>query len=96
MADRADIEAGVQSALVEALPDLTPLFRAAWVFELQEVEKRVLALQRAGAIASGDQESEKYQRQLGPLWARRNELLSVLWPSLDPPAEPGPKAPEAD
>lgn len=87
MGDDSYFDLGMHNALNEAL---TPLFRAAYVFELQEVEKRVIALQRGLAIADKDRRPD-YERQLEALWARRNELLGLLWPALDvDPAEKPP------
>lgn len=86
--DTQGIESAIHNALVDNLPDLTPLCRAAYVFELQEVEKRLDALVELDAIRSPGEESKASKDTMEVLWRRRNELLGLLWPAIDPDAEP--------
>jgi hypothetical protein len=85
--DTQGIESSVYNALVESLPDLNPLIRAAYVFELQEVEKRLDALGKLDAIRTPGEESKASKEAMEALWQRRNELLGLLWPSLPSPGE---------
>lgn len=87
MADGADIEYGVVNALADQLPDLTPLYRAAYVFELESVERRLVVFGATQALVHEDEtlfamapENEIMARTL---WRRRGELLGVLWPPFE-------------
>lgn len=92
--DSQGLPEGIENAIsrgLENLPDYTPLFRAAYVFELQEVEKRMEAL---GDVIEVDQDSTDVVQALEALWRRRLELTGLLWPSsVSNPDAPMPALP---
>lgn len=93
--DTQGIENSVYNGIVQSMPDLEPLVRAAYVFELQEVEKRLEALSHMHPLRS-DAEQPGSTAAMEALWRRRNELLGRLWPhegTADPSA---PAPPDLD
>lgn len=91
--DTQGIENSVYNAIVESMPDLTPLVRAAYVFELNAVEKR---LEPFGGHTAIQHEDETFLVReadsaavVDALWRRRQELRGLLWPPLDAPANGG-------
>lgn len=82
--DSQAIEQGIYNGLVESLPDISPLHRAAWVIELQEVEKRLEALGHRfeNRHFGGDTEGQEIGAAIEALRGRRRELIGVLWPAI--------------
>lgn len=88
--DTQGIENQIYNGLVESLPDLTPLLRASYVYELQAVERRLEVLAGHEAMRYEDETllnvtPADEQRARG-LWKRRGELLGLLWPALEEPS----------
>ena len=93
--DSQSVEHGVYNGIVTAMPDLEPLVRAAYVFELQEVEKRLEALSHMHPLR-GDSEQPASTAAMEALWRRRNELLGRLWPHEETADPSAPVPPDLD
>lgn len=83
--DPQSVEQGIYNAL--ATLDLSPLHRAAWVLELQEVERQLTALSRLHPLRD-DADAQASERAMSDLWKRRGELLGLLWPPVPLPIKP--------
>lgn len=85
--DTQGIESAIHNALVDNLPNFTPLTRAAYVFELEAVEKRLRAFGATVAMAHEDETlfsvSPDNETLARTLWRRRGELLGLLWPGVE-------------
>ena len=93
--DTQGIESAINNALVDNLPDFTPLARAAYLFELDGVEKRLRIFGADVAMAREDETmfsvAPRNDALARTLWRRRKELLGLLWPVVDVKPEAAPE-----